>query len=678
MLSNERLPDKIRARINVTAEGEDFKILHGDYNLTFDISALTADRQIVFSNANSKTLSFNSTSISCELLPTAANSTFLGRLAGSDVTTGTSNTIIGYSATAGDPEGTVRFVLNGAGLYNSSTHFETTNVDIPNLESASYANLVKFDPGTGQLSYDAVPVLGGDWADGTVGTPARKFYLDQNTGIYRVGADTIGFSAGGVLSTQLGASQALFLDGTASAPGIAFLTDSNTGIYRVGADQIGLSCGGVLKLSIAIESAFTTNDVVKSTVNLINTTSTRTYSFESGGSSGGSLSSLTEVGIDTFGIRVTGTSLDRFIHKWNENQSLVYSGTEALPSHSFFEDNDTGMYRSATDTLSWTTAGTLRMSLNTTSLTNTLPFYLPDGSVGAPSYAFASDTNLGMFRTGANQLAFSVGLAAYPLEVSNNGINCIRNTDAGNYNTIVNLQVDGNGFDDIELYKVFYGYAETSSTTGYNLARYDNFAGAAWRVRGDGATFADGAYSGAGADYAEWFESSDGKEIPVGSSVVLLDGKVAVAQPGDEAKIVGVIRPKTDTNEYVAVGNSAEDYWAGKFLTDEYGSFIYESVDYYKWIDPNGEHKGYYANQIPPGVVVPENKEVVPNCPMKKLNPAYDPNQAYTPRSARPEWHIVGMLGQIPVKNGQVLGNRWQLIRNINDGSVAKMYLVKK
>lgn len=678
MLSNERLPDKIRARVNVTAESEDFKILHDDFILTFDVSALTADRQIIFSNANSITLPFNSTSISCELLPTAANSTFLGRLAGSDVTTGTSNTIIGYSATAGDPEGTVRFVLSGAGLYNSSTHFETTNVDIPNLESANYADLVKFDPGTGQLSYDAVPVLGGDWADGTVGTPARKFYSDQNTGIYRVGADTIGFSAGGGLRTQFGASQALFLDGTVSAPGFAFLNDSNTGIYRVGADQIGLSCGGVLKLSIAIESTFTTDDVAKSTVNLANTTSTRTYSFESGGSSGGSLSSTTEVGIDTFGIRVTGTSLDRFIHKWNENQSLVYSGTAALPSYSFFEDNDIGMYRSAADTLSWSTAGTLRMSLDTVSLTNTLPIIYPVGTVFAPSMTFASDTDSGGWRPSSKTVVFSTALND-PVFVNIGvntpwGLTSIRQNDAGAINYAWNMQVDGNDFDSY----IYGAYAETSSTTGYQFMLNLRDGGTAWYVRGDGATFSDNAYSGAGADYAEWFESSDGKEISVGSSVVLLDGKVAVAQPGDEAKIIGVIRPKTDTNEYVVVGNSAEDYWNGKFLTDEYGSFIYESVDYYKWIDPSGEHKSCYANQIPPGVVVPENKEVVPNCPMKKLNPAYDPNQAYTPRSARPEWHIVGMLGQIPVKNGQVLGSNWQFIRYIGNGTVAQMYLVKK
>jgi hypothetical protein len=34
------------------------------------------------------------------------------------------------------------------------------------------------------------------------------------------------------------------------------------------------------------------------------------------------------------------------------------------------------------------------------------------------------------------------------------------------------------------------------------------------------------------------------------------------------------------------------------------------------------------------------------------------------------------MLGQIPVKNGQVLGQRWQLMKDAS--SNAKIYLVRK
>ena len=34
---------------------------------------------------------------------------------------------------------------------------------------------------------------------------------------------------------------------------------------------------------------------------------------------------------------------------------------------------------------------------------------------------------------------------------------------------------------------------------------------------------------------------------------------------------------------------------------------------------------------------------------IRKLNPAYDPTQPYTPRLERPEWDAVGMIGKLLV-----------------------------
>src|SRR3990172_1241469 len=41
------------------------------------------------------------------------------------------------------------------------------------------------------------------------------------------------------------------VDGTPSLPGLTFCTDVNTGIYRIGADIIGFAVGGVLSFTIA-------------------------------------------------------------------------------------------------------------------------------------------------------------------------------------------------------------------------------------------------------------------------------------------------------------------------------------------------------------------------------------------------------------------------------------------
>ncbi len=667
-MSDEPLTNPIDAEFNT----EELEITANNNSLTFDLDALTDDQELTFPDANSKPLIYNATSISTSTLPAGANNTFYGQLAGTNVTTGTNNSIFGYNAQSGAAAAVSRFVLGGTGQFDDCTHINTTDIDIPNLTQATHANMLFWDPVTGKLGFtESHAIVATDWANGSAASPSESFYNDANTGVYLVGADVFGIAAGGVLSASFGA-QMLINNGGAATPALAFFNDSNTGIYRIAADQIGMSLGGVQYISITSELTYTTANTDYTRINLTNTTSTRTYVLENGGSAGGSLSSLTEVGANTFGIRVTGTGLDRFIHKWNENQSMVYSGTAALPSYSFYQDTDKGMFLSAEDTLGWSVGNTLRMSLSTTALTNTLPVIYPAGTVFAPSMTFTSDTDCGGWRPSSKAITLSTALndsVLINIGVSTPwGIASIRQNDAGAINYLWNMQVDGDSFDTY----IYGGYAQTSSTTGYQFILNLRDGGTAWYVRGDGATFSDNAYSSGGADYSEWFEANN--EIPVGSSVVLEQGKIRVAQPGEEAKVIGVIRPK-NSNGYTVVGNSAEDYWAGKFLKDEFGQFIMEPVDYYKWVDPSGEHKGYYTNQIPNGVTVPENKEVVPAM-MKKINPAYDPQQSYTARSKRPEWHIVGMLGQIPVKNGQVLGQRWQLMKDAS--SNAKIYLVRK
>ncbi len=677
-MSNEPLTEASDPVLEVDIVDENLQIINGDHALTFDLSALTTNRQIIIPDSKSKPLSFNATSVSCGALPSGANNTFYGIGAGSDVTTGTGNTVIGYNAQAGSATAVNRVVLSGTGLYNNSTHIETSGVDIPNLQESAYDNVVFFDTVTGKLGQAPIAVLD-EWANGTAASPAQRFASDTNTGFYLAAANTLGIAANGLVSATFSNSQALFLDGLVGTPSIGFLSDTNTGIYRVGADDFGFACGGVRSLRIgpAYVNIESTN-IWQTAFNINNTTSTRQYGILNGGSANTTFATTDSAGINTMAIFVAGTGANVITQKWNENQCAVRVGTAALPSYSFYEDNNTGMYRSAADTVAWSTNGTLRLSLSTTTLTSTLPFYAPDGSHSAPSYTFSADTDLGFYRSATDEITFNIGLATnqYPLRLNiSDNLMARRTSDAGDFFCMCNLQAYGAGFND----QVYYSFVQTTSTTGYNFALYVNNGGNAWRVRGDGATFADGAYSSGGADYAEWFESSDGKAIPVGSSVVLdgSTGKVRLAQPGEEEKILGIVRPKVNTNACVIIGNSAEDYWNQKFEKDEFGRFVYELVDYYKWVDEKGQHHGYYANQVPDDVKVPENKEVVSGNLMKKLHPDYDPSIPYVPRSERTEWHVIGMMGQIPVKNGQVLGSRWQLMRNINDGSIAKLYLVQ-
>lgn len=105
--------------------------------------------------------------------------------------------------------------------------------------------------------------------DGAAATPALRFAADTNTGIYRIGADNIGFATAGTLrwhisgggnlfsgsgnyDYNIGASLFLGSSGSAAAPTFSFgsSTDTNTGMYRVSEDQIGFTAGGTLRATI--------------------------------------------------------------------------------------------------------------------------------------------------------------------------------------------------------------------------------------------------------------------------------------------------------------------------------------------------------------------------------------------------------------------------------------------
>lgn len=144
-----------------------------------------------------------------------------------------------------------------------------------------------------------------------------------------------------------------------------------------------------------------------------------------------------------------------------------------------------------------------------------------------------------------------------------------------------------------------------------------------FNVRGDGAVFADGAFTSPAADYAEWFQTVDDVDIEPGYPVHLVGGRVQRMPDNvvyDSHTIIGITRPHDGP---AVIGNSAETKWAQQYLRDEFGGFRRDRTG------------------------------------AKQLNPEYDPNRAYVPRSARRGWVVVGLMGQIPMRRGQPIGDRW-------------------
>jgi hypothetical protein len=156
---------------------------------------------------------------------------------------------------------------------------------------------------------------------------------------------------------------------------------------------------------------------------------------------------------------------------------------------------------------------------------------------------------------------------------------------------------------------------------------------------GDGTGRCDGSWTGGGADYAEYFEWSDGNttaEDRRGISVVLDGDKIREAIAGEDP--IGVISGNPSV-----VGDAAWNKWSGKHLRDEYGSYIMEE---FEAVDDDG------------------------NTSIQKrwiLNPDFDPDQKYVSREQRPEWGCVGLLGKLRIRKGQVTGARWIKMRDISD-----------
>ena len=233
-------------------------------------------------------------------------------------------------------------------------------------------------------------------------------------------------------------------------------------------------------------------------------------------------------------------------------------------------------------------------------------------------------------------------------------------------------------------------YTDTVAGTGFNFVQCaSDVAGTVdneYLLRGDGNAFADGSWSGCGADYAEYFESADGSRLDIGRTVVLEGNRVRYSTPFDHPKdIIGVVRPKAMSGRGPLVrGNSAWNMWAKKYLTDDYGAYIMEDYFVYEWretvpeqddgIKPGEAIHSYAEDNIPNGITVPRDAKKT-LMKRRKLNPAWDQNAVYISREDRDEWALIGLLGQMPITKSEKLGLNWVKLMEIS--TTVDEYLVR-
>jgi hypothetical protein len=226
------------------------------------------------------------------------------------------------------------------------------------------------------------------------------------------------------------------------------------------------------------------------------------------------------------------------------------------------------------------------------------------------------------------------------------------NSHAEGLGTVTNQQyMHATGQYNITGSIVNTSYAYFVVGNGNNVTRSNAF-----RVSGSGECLAGGTFTNGGADYAEYFESFDGNAISLGTVVELTGSFIKPCTVAENA--IGVI-----SNKPSVLGNSDEgtaDEWVGKYKKDIWGN--YEMVE-----EEYQEEVGFDEEQNP----IYETKTKI----VRVLNPNYDPTIAYIPRAERPEWNVVGLVGQIRVLNNQPIPSRWIKMKSVS--SEVDLYFVK-
>jgi len=478
--------------------------------------------------------------------------------------------------------------------------------------SANLASAVTDETGSGSLVFSASPTFTGTLSAAVVsatggvnasqGVDATGLRvtgittLDQAniTGLSNAGVSTLGNATA---STLVVSGVTTVAAGSTAAPSITPTGDSNTGIFFPAADTIAFGEGGSEAARIDSSGRL-----------LVGTSAA--YTQEVFGAVG--FEPKVQVnGIGGEGISIVGW---RNTANYPGNLWLARSNSDTIGTHALVSDSQKlgEILFSGSDGTDFENAASIKCEVDGTPGANDMPGRL----IFSTTADGASSPTERMRINSEGRTTFS-----YPTS-SGNGM-FIDATNASFGGTALSIDCDRAATDT-------YYFLNCSSGNGA-----DN----EFNLRGGGSGYCDGAWNGGGADYAEYFEWSDSNfnaEDRRGISVVLDGEKIREAQAGEEP--IGVISGNPSV-----VGDAAWNKWSGKYLRDEFGTYIQED---HEVTDEDGN------------TVIQQRR---------KLNPDYDPDLEYVSREERPEWDCVGLMGKLRIRKGQVTGSRWIKMRDISD-----------
>jgi hypothetical protein len=184
-------------------------------------------------------------------------------------------------------------------------------------------------------------------------------------------------------------------DGTAAVPGFAFADAPGTGMYSLGG-ELAFSYSGASKMKVS------NNVLMEDEIQFL---------ADPGTLADPGLSWRGDTNTGFFNSANGGTS-----HSANGTESALFDywgvktvdGTESLPSFSFMDNTNTGMYRPAPNQIGFSTGGSLKMSVVEHVIMNfDVELRVWDGTAATPGINFRDDTNTGFFRVASGDTGYS-------------------------------------------------------------------------------------------------------------------------------------------------------------------------------------------------------------------------------------------------------------------------------
>jgi hypothetical protein len=247
--------------------------------------------------------------------------------------------------------------------------------------------------------------------DGDSFNPSYSFSADPNTGLYNT-ADIVHVSTGGsekVRFDATGTKSALF--GSADNPAFSFRDDSDTGIFRNGLNELAITAGGTWTASAYSDGRF-----VMLNKGIVNSAGLATDpSFVVGPNFAGLFNDTNDLGVSIFDGVFTNEEIARFTTNGMvvapSKRILNANGTNSLPSYSFTNGTDAGIYlaNSSPSIVSIAANGVQVVRV----MSNLGMRVQVDGTASSPTIGW-SDGNEGLFHTGAD----SFGMSAQGAEVA--------------------------------------------------------------------------------------------------------------------------------------------------------------------------------------------------------------------------------------------------------------------